>query len=92
MNDIDVIKNFYQKSLEYSDRMLTFERDKCKSAEDMCHSCQERIDELYEACSDLAVERDEFKNKAQNLVSAMKNFNKMPFYKKIFYTFVFDDE
>lgn len=92
MNDNDIIKNFYQKSLEYSDRMLIVERDKCKSAEEMYNSCQQRIDELYEDCSDLAAERDELKNKAQNFVSAMKNFNKLPFYKKIFYTFVFDEQ
>ena len=92
MNDIDIIKNFYQKSLEYSDRMLIDERNKCKSAENMYNSCQRRIDELYEVCSDLAEERDELKNKAQNFISAMKKFNEMPFYKKIFYTFVFYDE
>lgn len=92
MNDNDIIKNFYQKSLEYSDRMLIVERDKCKSAEEMYNSCQRRLDELYEACSALAEERDELKNKAENFVSAMKKFNEMPFYKKIFYTFVFDDE
>lgn len=92
MSDIDIIKNFYQKSLEYIDRMLMVERDKCKSAEDMYNSSQRRIDELYEVCSALEEERDELKNKAQNFVSAMKKFNEMPFYKKIFYTFVFDDE
>lgn len=92
MNNIDVIKNFYQKSLEYSDRMLMVERDKCKSAEELYNSSQRRLDELYEACSDLADERDELKNKAQNFVNSMKEFNKLPFYKKIFYTFVFDDE
>ena len=92
MNDNDIIKNFYQKSLEYSDRMLMVERDKCKHAEAMYHRNQEHLDEVYDSLGILREELDSVRDKAKNYLIAMKNFNKLPFYKKIFYTFVFDDE
>ena len=90
--DDELIKEFYKKSLKYSDEMLHNERHKNKTLTDDISRCNQDAASLYEDLCNAYEEKRKIADKFTCMKEQIEIFNKLSWFKKIFYKFELDDE